>query len=88
MPHWEHFEHCADIGIRGIGATKEQAFEQAAVALTAVMTDPEQLQAQQLIEFSCEAPDDELLLVDWLCHAGCPLGIRFPDWRRRGVRPG
>jgi hypothetical protein len=38
--YWEHFSHDADIGIRGIGATKEKAFEQAAIALTSVITDP------------------------------------------------
>ena len=37
---WEHFPHDADIGVRGIGASKEEAFEQAALALTAVLTDP------------------------------------------------
>ena len=37
---WEHFAHGADIGVRGIGATKADAFEQAALALTAVVTDP------------------------------------------------
>jgi len=39
---WEHFSHEADIGVRGIGITKEQAFEQAALAMTGVeqtMTD-------------------------------------------------
>jgi protein archease len=38
---WEHFSHEADMGIRGFGATKEKAFEQAALALTGVVTDPE-----------------------------------------------
>jgi SHS2 domain-containing protein len=37
---WEHYEHDADIGVRGYGATRAQAFEQAALALTAVVTDP------------------------------------------------
>ena len=37
---WEHFPHEADIGIRGIGSTREEAFEQAALALTAVTADP------------------------------------------------
>ena len=64
--HWEHFEHGADIGVRGLGATKAQAFEQAALALTAVITDPQQVAAQQTVQIACEAPDDELLLVDWL----------------------
>jgi tRNA nucleotidyltransferase (CCA-adding enzyme) len=63
---WEHFAHEADIGVRGIGATKEEAFEQAAVALTAVILDPQELTGAQVVEVICEAPDDELLLVDWL----------------------
>ena len=33
---WEHFAHGADIGVRGIGPTKEAAFEQIALALTGV----------------------------------------------------
>ena len=41
--HWELFPHPADIGIRGIGPTREAAFAQAATALTAVITDPEHL---------------------------------------------
>jgi tRNA nucleotidyltransferase (CCA-adding enzyme) len=63
---WEHFPHDADIGVRGIGPTREVAFEQAAVALTGVITDPNALAAQEVVEIACEAPDDELLLVDWL----------------------
>jgi len=63
---WEHFPHQANVGIRGLGETKEQAFEQAAVALTAVITSPEKVEPQQKVEISCHAGDDELLLVDWL----------------------
>jgi len=63
---WEHFPHEADMGIRGLGITKHQAFEQAALALTAVVTDPQRVAARMERHFSCEAPDDELLLVDWL----------------------
>ena len=63
---WEHFPHEADMGIRGFGITKAQAFEQAALALTAVVTDPQQVDSQLERHFTCNAPDDELLLVDWL----------------------
>ncbi len=63
---WEHFPHEADMGIRGFGITKAQAFEQSALALTAVVTDPQRVAAQMERHFTCEAPDDELLLVDWL----------------------
>lgn len=64
--HWEHFPHEADIGVRGLGATLEQAFEQAALALTAVITDLAAVAPREMIRLSCEAPDAELLLVDWL----------------------
>ena len=37
---WEHFAHDADVGIRGRGETRDQAFAEAALALTAVVTDP------------------------------------------------
>jgi tRNA nucleotidyltransferase (CCA-adding enzyme) len=63
---WEHFAHDADIGVRGIGATNEEAFEQAALALTAVITDLQTLAPREEVAISCKAPDDELLLVDWL----------------------
>ena len=62
---WEHFPHQADVGVRGLGATLEQAFEQAALALTAVITDLA-VAPREMIRLSCEAPDAELLLVDWL----------------------
>lgn len=63
---WEHFAHQADIGVRGIGASKEEAFEQAAVALTAVITDPQTVAPNERVDVSCDAPDDELLLAEWL----------------------
>ena len=47
---WEHFPHGADIGVRGIGATRSQAFEQAARALTAVITDPARVAADTMVE--------------------------------------
>ena len=66
QPAWEHFYHMADIGVRGRGKTLAQAFEQTAIAMMAVITEPERIQPQQAIDLSCAAPDQELLLVDWL----------------------
>lgn len=65
-PHWEHFEHDADIGIRGIAPTLDQAFEQAAIAMTAAITHLDSVSASKVISIYCEAPDNELLLVNWL----------------------
>ena len=63
---WEHFEHKADIGVRGIAPTISQAFEQTALALTAVMTDLHCITPQTDVIIECDAPDYELLLVEWL----------------------
>ena len=65
-PRWEHFDHSADIGVRGVGPTKEAAFEQIALALTATITDPAVVRPNVAVEIVCEAPSDELLVVDWL----------------------
>jgi tRNA nucleotidyltransferase (CCA-adding enzyme) len=64
--YWEHYAHGADMGIRGVGATKEEAFEQVAIALTAVVTDPLCVTPLEEVDVECEAPDDELLLAEWL----------------------
>jgi SHS2 domain-containing protein len=65
-PRWEHFEHGADVGIRGRGPTCESAFEQAALALTAAVCDPAAVRSHVRIDLDCAAEDRELLLVDWL----------------------
>ena len=62
---WEHFPHGADVGIRGYGATLEQAYEQAALALTGIVTDAD-IDDQNSVEVECDAPDVEVLLVEWL----------------------
>ena len=64
--YWEHFPHQADMGVRGVGPILASAFEQAALAMTAVVTDPASVAPAIAVDIDCEAPDDELLLVDWL----------------------
>ena len=63
---WEHFEHGADIGVRGIAVDEAGAFIQAALALTAVITDPNTVRQTDLVTIQCDAPDHELLLAEWL----------------------
>lgn len=65
-PYWEHFEHGADIGIRGIAPNLPQAFEQAALAMTAVICNLETVAQMQTVSITCQATDDELLLLDWI----------------------
>ena len=63
---WEHFIHVADVGVRGFGPTIAQAFEQAAVAMTAVITEPDAVRPKLAVPITCAAPDREILLADWL----------------------
>jgi SHS2 domain-containing protein len=65
MP-WEHFSHQADMGIRGRGASEGEAFEQAALALTAVITDPGKVEPLISVKIHIEDTDDELLFAEWI----------------------
>jgi SHS2 domain-containing protein len=66
MGDWEHFAHGADIGIRGFGRSPAEAFEHAAQALTAVVTDPALVQPSEQVRVECDVPDRELLFCEWL----------------------
>lgn len=64
--HWEHFQHAADIGVRGVGRTLAEAFEQAALAMTAVIVDPGCVATTESVTIEVSVPDRELLLTEWL----------------------
>jgi SHS2 domain-containing protein len=66
MTGWEHFPHEADVGIRGYGPSLSVAFEQAALAMMAAIADVEDIESKQRVEIACEAPEPDLLLVEWL----------------------
>ncbi len=63
---WEHFHHQADIGVRGVGRTLDEAFAEAAVALMAVICSPQKVQPTESVRIHCQGDDMELLFVDWL----------------------
>jgi len=63
---WEHFQHIADVGIRGIGRTINEAFAEGAYALTAVILDPDTVRLDTCVQVHCEADDLDLLFADWL----------------------
>lgn len=65
-PRWEHFEHKADVGVRGIAPTLGGAFEQGALAVTAAICDPASVEPVEPVTVRCKAPDGEILFVDWL----------------------
>jgi tRNA nucleotidyltransferase (CCA-adding enzyme) len=83
---WEHYRHGADIGVRGIGPDREAAFAQAALALTAAVADPASVKPKHAVTIACEAPDDELLLVDWLNGLIYEMAVRGMMFSRFEVR--
>lgn len=50
----------------GRGTKPEAAFEQAAIALSEVVTELQKIEAKTSVAIECQAPNDALLLVDWL----------------------
>ena len=80
----EHFEHGADVGVRGFGATPAEAFEGAALALFALLAeDPSRVRTPVEERFEVRAAGLEELLalgrerrsaimcaesVWWRCH--------------------
>lgn len=67
-----------------MGATLAEAFEQTALAMVAVITDPLRIRPLEDAFFECDAPDRELLLVDWLNAVIFQMATRrlvFRDFR-------
>jgi len=62
----DYFEHDADIGVVGRGATLEEAFESAAAATFAVMADLSAIRPERSVALDFEEADIEIALVRWL----------------------
>jgi SHS2 domain-containing protein len=84
-PGWEHFPHAADVGVRGFGKTPAEAFEQAVMALTAVLTHAAVVPKFE-VKVICEAPDLELLFVEWLNAVIYEMAVRNMLFSRSSVR--
>lgn len=63
---FDYFEHDADIGVIGRGATLEEAFEGAAEGMFAIMVNAAQVRELVQFAFAFVEEDVELALVTWL----------------------
>jgi SHS2 domain-containing protein len=63
---YEYLDHQADLGIRGIGTTLQEAFSQGAQAMLAAMADLRTVRPQRAVRQRCSAPDIPSLFVEWL----------------------
>lgn len=73
---FETFSHVADIGVRGIGKTIEEAFEEAAKALFNVEVNISKVKPVMKISIKCSANNNEELFVEWLNALLSESGIR------------
>ena len=65
---FDYLEHTADVCLRGIGATREEAFCEAARALFHLMVDIGRIHPQKRVQVVVTARNIELLLVEWLAE--------------------
>ena len=63
---FELFEHKADIGVRGFGKSREEAFAECAKAMFSFIADLKKIEAKQWTEIAGDAQDLEMLLVNFL----------------------
>lgn len=83
---WEHFHHGADIGVRGYGRSLEEAFENAALALTAVVAPLDSILPNEEIPLEASGEDIGILFVDWLdavIYAMATRRMLFSNYRVR-----
>jgi len=65
MP-FEHLDHEADAGVRGIGKTLEEAFAEGARGLFALQVELDRVAPKEAVEIECHADSLETLFVAWL----------------------
>ena len=65
MPY-EYLDHQADLGIRGIGETPQEALSEGAMAMLAAMADLAGIKCTRQWTQHCTAPDIASLFVEWL----------------------
>jgi len=66
MHPFRTLEHPADVGFEAFGATREEAFANAARALMNVIVDLDTIQPCAEVPLQIHGPDPEDLLVNWL----------------------
>jgi protein archease len=63
---FEVLEHPADVGFRAFGATAEDLFANAAMAMLSIAGDPSAAEPRCEYRIAVEGGDRESLMVDWL----------------------
>ena len=78
---FEILEHTADIGFRAWGRSREEMFENAALALESVAVDVAEVEPLTPYPIAASGEDEESLLVNWLSEV-----LFYLDGRRIAMR--
>lgn len=78
---FEILEHPADIGFRAWGKTREEMFENAALALESVALELDGVEPKLSYPIAAAGEDEESLLVNWLSEV-----LYYLDGRRVAMR--
>jgi SHS2 domain-containing protein len=63
---FEIIDHTADIGIIAYGASVEELFSNAALALFSLITEPETIEEKSHLNLTVSSDERDSLLVEWL----------------------
>jgi SHS2 domain-containing protein len=63
---WEHFEADAEVGVRGWGATRGEAFAQVTLGVFALLVAPEAVRSAERREVRAQADTPDALLAAWV----------------------
>lgn len=91
MPY-QHLDHTADLGIRGIGDTLQEALEQTAQAMLDAIADTQAITPSLACPITCSASDIPTLMIEWLnellyqaeIHQALWHSTRLTDLRQTG----
>ncbi|MDW8034085.1 MAG: archease [Nitrososphaerota archaeon] len=63
---YDYPEHTSDIYVQAYGKDLDEAFENAALGLTGIITDVSLVRPEKVVEETVEAEDIQMLLYKWL----------------------
>lgn len=63
---WDHFDVDADVGVRGWGPTRGEAFAQATLGVFALLVGPDEVLAREQREIRAQADGPQALLAAWI----------------------
>ena len=84
MPY-QYLEHTADLGIRAVGETVQEAFEQGAQAMLNAIADTGAVKSTLTCQVTCSAPDIPALLIEWLNELLYQAEVHHALWQSARV---